>query len=269
TQLDLLFADAATGKSRTALTEKDSYWINLSDDLRFLKDGRRFLWSSERSGYRHLYLYDLDGKQLTQLTKGDWEVTALDGVDQAKGVAYFTATEKSPLERHVYKVGLDGSGFARITQVDGTHAANFSPSAACFVDSWSDALTPPRTDLLAADGSKIGAINENKVAELEEYHLVKPEGFTVQAHDGMTLNAMMIKPPDFDSQRKYPVLIYVYGGPHVQVVRNAWTGPNFLWHQLMAQKGYIVFALDNRGSAGRGHVFEEPIHFRLGAQELS
>jgi dipeptidyl-peptidase-4 len=269
TQLDLLFANAGTGKSRVALTEKDGYWINLSDDLRFLKDGKRFLWSSERSGYRHLYLYDLDGKQVAQLTKGEWEVTSLDSVDEAKGLAYFTATEKSPLERHIYKAGFDGSGFARVTQEDGTHAANFSASAAYFVDSSSDAMTPPHIDLLRADGSRVGPINENKVAELAEYRLVPPETFTVRAHDGMMLNAMMIKPPDFDPQRKYPVLVYIYGGPHVQVVRNVWAGPNFLWHEMMAQKGYIVFALDNRGSAGRGHVFEEPIHYRLGAQELS
>jgi dipeptidyl-peptidase-4 len=269
TQLDLLVADASTGKSRVLLTEKDPYWINLSDDLRFLSDGKRFLWTSERSGYRHLYLYDLEGKQVAQLTKGDWEVTSLDGADEAKRVAYFTATEKTPLERHVYRVGLDGGGFARVTQDDGTHAANFSWSDGYFVDSFSDAMTPPRVDLLRADGSRVATINENKVAELAEYHLMRPETFTVTSHDGMPLNAMMIKPPDFDAQKRYPVLIYVYGGPHVQTVRNAWPGPNFLWHQMMAQKGYLIFSLDNRGSAGRGHLFEEPIHFRLGAQELS
>jgi dipeptidyl-peptidase-4 len=269
TQLDLLVAEASSGKSRVLLTEKDPYWINLGDDLRFLNDGKRFLWSSERSGYRHLYLYDLEGKQIAQLTKGDWEVTSLDGVDEAKGVAYFTATEKTPLERQVYKAGFDGRGFARLTQTDGTHAANFSASGGYFVDTFSDAMSPPRVELVRADGSHVAAINENKVAELAEYHLVRPETFTVTSHDGMPLNVSMIKPPDFNPQKRYPVLIYVYGGPHVQVVRNAWTGPNFLWHQMMAQKGYIIFSLDNRGSAGRGHVFEEPIHFRLGAQELS
>ncbi|HXL22593.1 MAG TPA: DPP IV N-terminal domain-containing protein, partial [Candidatus Dormibacteraeota bacterium] len=220
TQLDLLVADAANGKSRVLLTEKDAYWINLSDDLRFLKDGKRFLWTSERSGYRHLYLYDLEGKQIAQLTKGNWEVTSLDAVDEAKGVAYFTATEKTPLERHVYKVGLDGSGFARVTQEDGTHGANFSGSGGYFVDTFSEAMSPPRVELLRVDGSRARAINENKAAELAEYHLVRPEMFTVTSHDGMPLNASMIKPPDFDPQKRYPVLIYIYGGPHVQVVRN-------------------------------------------------
>jgi dipeptidyl-peptidase-4 len=269
TALDLLIADAATGKSRTALTEKDQYWINIGNDLRFFKDGRRFLWSSERSGYRHLYLYDLDGKELAQLTKGDWEVFAVQGVDEAKGLVYFTAAEKSPLERHLYRVALDGSKMARITKEDGTHAVNFSPEASAFVDTYSNNMTPPRQALIRGDGSRIGVINENKTAELSEYHLSPVRFLTVRSHDGVALNAMMIKPPDFDPSKKYPVIVHTYGGPHVQVVLNAWGGPTFLWHQLMAQKGYIIFALDNRGSAGRGHLFEEPIHFRFGAQELS
>ncbi len=269
TQLDLLIADAASGKSRVALTEKDAYWINVSDDLRFLKDGKRFLWSSERSGYRHLYLYDLQGTQLAQLTSGEWEVSAVEAVDEAAGAVYFTATEKSPLERQLYKAGLDGSGFARVTKADGTHVPVFSPDATAFVDTFSDAMTPPRQDLCRADGTRITAINENRVPELDSYRLSPVQFLSVRSHDGVQLNAMMIKPPDFQADRKYPVLVYTYGGPHAQVVRNAWGGATFLWHQLMAQKGFLIFALDNRGSAGRGHLFEEPIHFRFGAQELS
>jgi len=269
TVLELLIADADSGKSRITLTEKDQYWINVSDDLYFFKDGKRFLWSSERSGYRHLYLYGLDGKQLAQLTKGDWEVSALEAVDESKGLIYFTATEKSPLERQLYRVALDGTGFARVTKEDGTHHVNIAPKAAAFVDTYSNSMAPPRQGLLRADGSRIAAINENKVAELAEYHLSPVEFLTVKSHDGMSLNAMMIKPAGFDSAKKYPVLVYTYGGPRAQVVLNAWGGSTFLWHELLAQKGYIIFALDNRGSAGRGHLFEEPIHFRLGAQEMS
>ena len=269
TTLDLLIADAATGKTRAALGETDPNWVNVSDDLYFLKDGKRFLWSSERSGYRHLYLFDLDGKQLAQLTKGEWEVTSLDAVDEAKGLVYFTATEKSPLERQLYRVALDGTGFARITKDAGTHAAVFSPNAAAFYDTYSNTEAPPRQDLYRADGSRMATINENKVAELADYHLSPMEFLTVKSHDGAQLNASIIKPPDFNPQKKYPVLVYTYGGPHAQVVRNAWGGANFLWHQLMAQKGYIIFSLDNRGSAGRGHVFETPLHFRMGARELS
>jgi dipeptidyl-peptidase-4 len=269
TVIDLLVAESGSGKSRVVLSEKDLYWINVSDDLTFLKDGKRFLWSSEKTGYRHIYLYDMDGKQLAQLTNGDWEVAAVQAVDEAKGIVYFTAMEKSPLERHLYRVGLDGSGFARITKEEGTHAVKFAPGAASYVDTYSTNLVPPRQDLMHADGTRAGIINENKVAALDELHLSPVEFLQVKSHDGIALNAMMIKPPDFDPAKKYPVLVYTYGGPHAQVVTKAWGGAGALWHELMARNGYIIFALDNRGSAGRGHLFEEPIHFRFGAQELS
>src|SRR5712664_2782062 len=267
--LDLLIADAATDKTRTALSEQDPNWVNVSDDLYFFKDGKRFLWSSERTGYRHLYLYNLDGKLLAQLTKGEWEVTSLNAVEESKGVVYFTATEKSLLERHLYRAGVDGSGFTRITKEEGTHDGVLAPNAATFYDTHSNTAAPPRQDLYRTDGSRIAVINENQVAELADYHLSPVEFLTVKSRDGVLLNASIIKPPNFDAQKKYPVLVSTYGGPHAQVVRNLWGGSSFLWHELMAQKGYIVFLLDNRGSAGRGHVFETPLHLRLGAQELS
>jgi dipeptidyl-peptidase-4 len=269
TTLDLLIDDTSTGKSRAALSQSDANWINISDDLYFLKDGKRFLWSNEQTGFRHVYLYDLDGKQLAQLTKGEWEVSAVDAVDETKGLLYFTATEKSPLELNLYRVAFDGTGFTRLTKEEGTHAAVFAPQAATFYDTYSNAATTARQDLLRADGSRVAAINENKIAELADYHLSPVEFLRVKSRDGVQLNASIIKPPEFNPQKKYPVLVYTYGGPHAQVVRNAWGGANFLWHELMAQKGYIIFSVDNRGSAGRGHAFESPLHFRLGAQELS
>jgi dipeptidyl-peptidase 4 len=153
-KLELLLADAATGKSSTLLAENDQYWINVNDDLHFLKDGKRFLWSSERTGYRHIYLYGLDGKQIAQLTKGDWEVSHIDGVDETHGVVYFTATEKSPIERHFYRVGLDGVGFARITKEDGVHTIDLAPVANLYVDTYSNAMTPARQDVYRPDGTK-------------------------------------------------------------------------------------------------------------------
>jgi dipeptidyl-peptidase-4 len=268
-QLDLLLADAATGKSLTLLTEKDPYWINVHDDLHFFKDGKRFLWSSERSGFRHLYLYDLSGKELAQITKGNWEVSHLGGVDEAKSIVYFTATEKSPTQRHLYRVSLDGSGFAAITKELGVHTTQLSPDSAFFVNTYSNAMAPPRQDLFRIDGTHAATINENKVEELAQYHLSPVEFFTVKSRDGVALNAFIIKPPKFDPNQKYPVIVYTYGGPHAQVVLDAWTGPNLLWHQMMAQKGFIIFALDNRGSAGRGHVFESPIYHKFGEKELA
>jgi dipeptidyl-peptidase-4 len=269
TQLDLLIANAETGKSSMVLTEKDAYWINVSDDLYFLKDGKRFLWSSERSGYRHLYLYALDGKEQAQLTKGNWEVTGLEGVDDAKGIVYFSATEKTPIERHLYRVGLDAAGFARITKQDRVHTIELSPEASAFVDTYSNAMTPPQQWVSKIDGSAPIVLNENKVTELAEYKLSAPEFMQVKTHDGMVLHAWIVKPTNFDATKKYPVLVYTYGGPHAQVVMNQWGGATFLWHEMMSQKGFVIFAVDNRGSAGRGHLFEEPIHFRFGAQEMS
>jgi dipeptidyl-peptidase-4 len=267
--LDLLFFDVTSGKCSTLLTEKDPYWININDDLRFLKDNKRFLWASERTGYRHLYLYDLDGKEIAQITKGDWEVTSVDSLDEAKGIVYFTATEKSPIERQLYRVNLDGSRFTQISKEAGTHSANFAPTADFYVDEYSNAITPPRQDLYRADGTKAATVDENAVAELAQYHLSPVEFSTIKAHDGTPLNCFLIKPPNFDPTKKYPVIVFTYGGPHAQVVLNGWTSATLLWHEMMAEKGYVIFALDNRGSAGRGHIFEESIHYHFGGPELS
>jgi dipeptidyl-peptidase 4 len=269
TQLELLDADVATGKTRVLLTEKDPYWVNVGKELYFFKDGKRFLWSSERTGYRHLYLYDLDGKQLGQITKGEWEVTALNAVDDQRGEVYFTATENSPMERQVYSVRLDGTGFRQITKKAGTHAAIFSPDAQAFVDTFSDSATPPQQELLNADGARIASIDKNKDPLFADYHFSPMEFVKVKAHDGTELNAYLIKPENFDPSKKYPVLVYVYGGPEAQVVLDSWGWTTYLWHEMMAEKGFVIFALDNRGSAGRGHVFEEPIYHHFGKIELS
>jgi len=269
TKLELLFADAGNGKSQVVLTEEDPYWINVGDDLYFFQDGGRFLWSSERSGFRHLYLYNLSGKLLRQVTSGNWEVPDVDAVDEKEGAVYFTATEKSPLERHLYRVPLEGGVATRLTTTDGTHSINMSPDAQHYVDTYSDVTAPPRQDLYRADGTRAFVINENRVPELKEYNLQPVEFSKVRGADGSELNAMMIKPAGFDPSRKYPVLIYTYGGPHAQIIRNVWGGTNFLWHQMMAQKGYLIFGLDNRGSAGRGHTFESSVHRKFGENELA
>jgi len=270
TRLELLFADATTGKSSVVVSENDAYWINIADDLYFLKDGKRFLWSSEKNGgFRHLFLYDLSGKELAQVTKGEWVVTGLQFVDDARNLAYFEATEKTPLERHLYRIGLDGKGLERLTKEDGTHAVQFSADGGAYLDTFSSAGTPAQQWLRKTNGSKSLALNENKVPELAEYRFSPMEFLTIRSHDGADLHAWVIKPANFDPSKKYPAIVYTYGGPGVQVVTNSWGGATYLWHQMLAQKGFVIFALDNRGSTGRGHYFEEPIHLRLGAQEMS
>ncbi len=276
--LDLLFADTTSGKCESVLAEQDKYWINLSGtgfgpgasgNLYFLADGKRFLWSSERSGFRHLYLYDLAGKQVAQLTHGDWEVEDVAKVDEQAQQIYFTSTQKSPIERQFYRVALSGGEPVELTHEHGTHGVSMAPDGKHFLDTYSTAMIPPRQRLYNADGSLVATLEENKVAELESYHLQPEEFFRVPGADGTPLDAAMIKPNGFDAKRKYPVIVMVYGGPHVQEVRDAWGGSTFLWNEMMAEKGFVIFMVDNRGAAGRGHDFETPIYHRFGSVELA
>jgi len=267
--LELLFADAASGKCETVLTEQDKYWINLSDDLHFMADGRRFLWSSERSGFRHLYLYDISGKQTAQITRGDWEIENVANVDEQGQAVYFTSTQKSPIERQFYRVALGGGEPVELTHDHGTHEVSMAPDGKHFLDTYSTAMTPPEQRLYNADGSIVATLEENKVAELGTYHFQPVEFLTVPGADGTPLDAAMIKPEGFDARRKYPVIVHLYGGPHGQEVRDAWEGSNLLWHELMAEKGFVIFIVDNRGTAGRGHNFETPIYHHFGSVELA
>jgi dipeptidyl-peptidase-4 len=269
TKLELMLVDAASGKGQTIVTEEDKHWVNVTDDFHLFADGKRLLWASERDGFNHFYLYDMSGKLLKRLTSGEWEVTSLVRVDEKNGIVFFNGTEKALLENHMYRVALEGGAPIRLTKEDGSHGINMSPDAANYVDTWSTAMTPPRQDLFRSDGTKALTINENKIAELAEYGLSPVEFFKVRGADGTELNASMIKPPDFDASKKYPVLVNLYAGPHAQSVRNGWSGSNFLWHQLMAQKGYIIFTVDNKSASGRGHGSEVIIHHKFGETELA
>jgi len=267
--LRLYIADAASNQTKLVLSEKDDYWINLTDDPLFLKDSKRFLWLSERTGYRHLYLYGTDGHLLAPLTKGNWEVSSLAGVDESAGQVYFTATEQSPLERQIYRVGLEGTNMTRITQEKGWHEAGLLPGSHGLWDTYSNRANPPRWNLLRVDGNKLSTLPENPPAAPPKFSPQPAEFLTVKTHMGVGLDAFIMKPPDFDPARQYPVLVYVQGGPGEQAVRDAWDGDFALWFQIMVRQGYIIFALNNRGSAGYGHLFEEPLHLRLAAQEMS
>jgi dipeptidyl-peptidase-4 len=277
-RLDLLFCDAATGASQSILTETDKYWINISDDLYFFSDDKRFLWSSERSGFRHFYLYDLAGKQLDQLTSGNWAITGSSGfgpgavnhpaVDEAHGEIYFLSNKDDVPDTQLYQLSLRDKSITRITQGAGTHHVMIAPDHSGFEDNYSSAMTPPRQALYRVNGTRVAVINANDIPELADYHLPPPQFTNISAPDGTKLSAMTILPAGFDSFRKYPVLIDVYGGPQVQNVQNIWGGRNILWLEMMAQKGFIIFRLDNRGSFNRGHAFETPVYHQLGKVEL-
>jgi dipeptidyl-peptidase 4 len=247
-------------------TETDPHWININDDLRFLPSRKQFLWASERSGFRHLYLYDMTGREVKRLTNGEWEVSGISAVDEKNGKVYFTSTETTPLDRQLWVVDLDGGNKRALTTSAGTHAISMSPAADYYLDTFSSLSDPGKTTLHRADGAEVAVFREADRKVLDEYEILPTEIVTFSTTDGAKLYARMIKPAGFDPSRKYPVIVQVYGGPHAQAIRNMWAGMRL--DQALAHKGFIVWQVDNRGSAGRGHAWETTLYRRFGKQEL-
>ncbi|MEX0602653.1 MAG: S9 family peptidase, partial [Bacteroidota bacterium] len=265
---ELLLGNSRTGATTVFFTEEEKTWVNVDNDVRFLRQKDQFLWSSERDGYRHLYLFDMKGKMVRQLTKGKWEITGLSGFNEAEGVAYVTAGEKSIFERHLYEVRLDGKGVKRITQGDFSYGVNLAPGGSAFIGTFSKYGTAPTTALFGRDGKLLRTLAENPMESLQEYRLGTGEFFSFKTRDGVELNGWMLKPKDFDPARKYPVLLHVYGGPGSQTVTNSWGGANYLWYQMLTQKGYIVASVDNRGTGMRGKAFRSVTYQNLGKWEV-
>jgi len=267
-------AGPARGNDRQLLVEKDAYWINSLDPPKFLKDGQCFVWLSERDGWLHLYLYGLDGRLIRQLTKGKWMVEKrtfansanVVQVDEKSGWIFFVGTEHDPRERHTYRVRTDGSGFQRLTQESGHHSPLLAPSGQYLVDAFSDINTPPVTRVLKADGTLVSTLDQPQ-NHLREYALPQTQWLEVRAHDGATLYARLVKPADFNPEKRYPVIVNVYGGPEVQMVENRWGATDF-FDDLLAQEGYLIWSLDNRGSWARGHAWESVIFRHMGQHEL-
>jgi len=267
-RLELLAAPLDGGGELTLLAEEsDPHWVNLADDLRFLGDGG-FLLSSERDGWRHLYRYPAAGGDPQQLTRGAWQVDRVAGLDEEAGLVYFTASEKSPLERHLYRVKLDGSGLSRVSRAPGWHTITMAPNGRHYVGEHDSSHRPPRFTLHRSDGTSLGIIHEGAGQKLRRYRLRPPNFIEVVAGDGTRLPAALLLPPGMVQSRKYPVVVYTYGGPHGQVVKDEWRSTSGLWLQLLAQRGFVVFWLDNRGSARQGAAWERAVDRRLGEQEL-
>ena len=267
-KLELLIGDVVTGTSRVVVTEKDPYWINVNVDPYFLNDSKRFLWSSERTGFRHLYLYDITGHELAQLTKGEWEVSSVAGVDESKGCLYFISTKESAIERQLYKVNLDGSELSRLTQKHGTNDALLSPSGKMVWDQFSDHKTPTEFELLGMDGTEIAKLDTSDKNNSALLHS-NTEYLTVKTHLGIELNASLTVPAEFNPEKQYPVIFFVAGGPGDQIVRDRWSGDIGMWQDSMTRQGYVIFSIDNRGTSGRGHLFEEPVHLRFSSQDMA
>ncbi len=268
TFLDFNTANPDDGKTSNLFRETTKAWIGINDEgIRWLKDGS-FLWMSDRSGWTHVYHYAPDGKLVAQVTKGDWDVRGMDGIDEGKGTLYFSSTEHSYIASHEYAIKFDGLGMTRVTSTEGAHRASFNSGATHFIDSWSDVNTPTQVRLYDSAGKLVRVIDENKVDALSHYKLGKLEFMNVKTRDGVTLEAMMIKPPDFDPSKKYPVWSYTYSGPQAPQVRNAWGSTTVMWHQMLAQKGDIIWFCDNRTASDKGAASAWPLYQNFGELEL-
>lgn len=272
-KLELVRVDASTLAQKTLLTETSKTWVDLNDDLRFLKDRDAFLWGSQRSGWHMLYLYGDDGRLLHPVSRGDWHIDGVLGVDEKQGLVYVASNRDFVPDREIYALKLDGSDAdvpVRISRRSGTHMATFAPDGSFYVDTFSSPEQPPQVSVHAADGRRLAWIEENRLDASHPYapylaDHIKPEFGTLQAADGQTLYYRIYKPLGFDPARRYPVFDTFYGGPHAQVVTDAWPD---LFNEYMAQQGFVVFSLDNRGMARRGRVFADAIYHQFGKVEV-
>ncbi|MBK7939998.1 MAG: S9 family peptidase [Lewinellaceae bacterium] len=274
----LLLADPANGKCSVLLEEKNKYYIDLHD-VTFLSDGSGFVLQSEKSGFNHLYQYDMTGKETAAITKGNWDVTDFYGVDEKNGLVYFQAAAENPMQREIYSVKTGGKGQKKISKEEGTNSAQFSSTFDYFVNTFSSLNSPPRYAVCDRKGKIVRELEQNKelAAKQQDYGTMPVDFFKVPvkyedsangpAWEG-TLNGWMIKPtaPQFQN-RKLPVLMFVYGGPGSQQVTDAWKGANYWWFQMLAQQGYVVACVDNRGTGGRGEEFKKMTYKQLGKME--
>jgi dipeptidyl-peptidase-4 len=267
TWLDLNLAEATTGRARRVLRETTKAWVNENGNPIWLRDGS-FLWLSERSGFKHVYHYGVDGVLRRQVTNGRWEVRTLYGVDEPNGWVYYTAPERSAVDVDLYRIRLDGSRMTRLSQRPGTHRASFDPTFTHYIGVWNDVTTPSQVRLHRADGGEVRIIEANPVRTHAEYRLSKPEFVQLPARDGFVMDAMIIKPPDFNPARRYPVYQFTYAGPGAAQVRNSWGGSQYVFHQFLAQQGVIVWIHDNRSASGKGAESQWPVYGRFGETEL-
>jgi dipeptidyl-peptidase-4 len=252
----------------TLFRETSIAWVDNPGSPHWLADGS-FLLASERTGWKHIYHYKADGTLVGPVTTGKWEARTLHGVDEKSGWVYFSGTERSPIGSDAYRIKLDGTGLKRLTEARGTHDASFNPAFTQFVDHWSNVTTPAQVRLHRADGSEVRVIDENRVAALADYKLSTPEFLQVKTRDGFAMEAMLIKPPDFDPSKRYPVFQSTYAGPHSQSVHDAWGGTGSMFLHLLAQKGIVVWICDNRTASGKGAESEWPLYKHFGESELA
>jgi dipeptidyl-peptidase 4 len=266
TWLDFCMASPLGGLPRRLFRETTKAWVSDPGEAKFLKDGS-FLLSSERTGWKHLYRFDSSGKLMGAVTSGDWEARTLHLVDEEKNWVYFSGTRDSPIAGNLYRVRLDGTGLERLTSAPGEHAVNLSPKGNLFIDTWSAYTSPTKVRLSSTDGSGVRMLDTNPAYAMEEYRLSKPELVQIKMSDGFLLEASLLKPPDFDPKRKYPVWFLNYSGPHSPTIHDQWDGGHVNDHAY-AQLGFIVFHCDPRSASGKGACSSWTAYRQLGVQEL-
>ena len=264
---DLILCNAQTGAGYSILHETSQTWLNPADNLFFLKSRSEFIWTSERSGFRHIYRYATNGELLAQITNGPWEASAIMAIDEAKQRIFYASSETSPLESQLYSVGFEGGQRTRLTPTGFSHAIQANTQGTYFLDYASSVRRPLEGVLRDSEGKRVDVLAPADMKILDRYDILPTEFVQVKAPDGTILYARLIRPANFNASKKYPAIVYVYGGPGVQSVRNAWYGVD--WEQALANRGYVVWQLDNRGSKGRGRAFEAPIYHEMGKQEVA
>ena len=264
--LEVISTNASTGKTSTVLSETDKYYIDITDDIRFLKNNNEFIWSSEKSGFNHLYLYDINGKEKSALTKGDYDVTSFYGVNEKTNKIFYQAAVNGPLDRKVYSVDLKGKSPKIMTKQNGTNSAQYSSTFDYYVNTNSTINKPASYIVYDSKNKAIRTIEDNKkLIEVQKSKNVSDvEFFDFTTSEDVTLNGWMIKPPNFNPDTKYPVFMYLYGGPGSQTVTDSWKGQNYWWFQMLAQQGYVVVSVDNRGTGARGSEFKKMTYQKLG-----
>jgi len=269
-KIDIMLADASTGKSKIIYTEKNKYYISdISDDyITFINSNNQFIIKSELDGYMHLYLYDIRGDLINQITRGEWDVDEFFGYNPDKALLYYTSSEVSPLQRHVYSIKPDGSDKCRLTVKPGTNKPLFSNGFRYFVNYNTTADSPYYISVHNSSGEIMRVLEDNEVLndKIKSYVFVKKEFIKVPVSGGLELNGYIMKPANFDESKKYPLLMFAYGGPGSQRVKDSWES-RLPWFQMLVQSGYIVACIDNRGTDARGEEFRKCIYMQLGKLE--
>lgn len=268
-KLDYMLTDAASGKAENIYTEENKAYIEIDDNLQFLADKHSFLFTSEQDGWNHFYIYDFKNKKLTKLTKGDFDAEACQYIDETEKNIYYTAAKESPMERKLYSVGFDGNNDHLLTPENGVHAITPCAGGKFFLDRFSSLTTPAVYYLRDNTGKTVRVLEDNNGLEntMRGYNMGTVKFFQPTGADGQKLNAYMITPPNFDASKKYPVLMYQYSGPNSQQVADKFPLDNYFFHQMLAEKGYIIVVADGTGTGFRGEAFRKKTYLQLGKYE--